>query len=94
MEAGRLLFFINLNKRYPPPYSAVIIMTTTIIMVFIKMTLLNLCFNMKDVLLHKCTPAEFKNQRTYPIHKGGYIIVDFLNSIFSFFTDPGIFPVT
>ncbi len=24
----------------------------------------------------------------------GYMIVDFLNSIFSFFTDPGIFPDT
>jgi hypothetical protein len=52
---------------------------------------------MKEVLYCEYTPANFKNKELFYLNLSSgdfYMIVDFLNSIFSFLTDPGNFPPT
>jgi hypothetical protein len=72
--------------------------TTTTSAVTVVRTLLTMQFNMEKYYC-KYTSANPKNKELFPPAlaiqlEPGYMIVDFLNSIFSFFTEPGNFPPT
>jgi len=72
-------------------------MTTTTSVAIERITLFTVLINMKEVLYCEYTPANFKNKELfYPglSSNNFYMIVDFLNSIFSFLIDPGNFPPT
>ena len=92
----KYLFFL-IYTSVPPPVNAGIIMTTTTRVVIERITLFTALFNMKEVLYCEYTPANINNKELFYLYLSSdhiYMIVDFLNSIFSFLTDPGNFPPT
>ena len=62
LEAGRCIISFLIYYHAPPPVEVIIMTTTIIIVLTLAMTLLIVCFNMKDVCFSKYTPAVLNKE--------------------------------